>query len=104
MTLTGVSYIIRQNVDYLVHGSNYKKFVHHIVVDAKRTVFYGPEYQCVECINVPLNQATQVEHSVTNEDCESAISYEETDPESDDCLETEIIIKHDNSITLDDNL
>ena len=96
--------MIRQNVDYLLHGSNYKKFVHHNVVDANKSVFCWPEYHCVECINVPLNQATQVEHSITNENSESAISYEETDPDSDDCLETEIVIEYDNRITLDDNL
>ena len=63
-------------------------------------MFYGPEYKYVEYTNVPLNQATQVEHSITNENCKSAIS----DPDSGDCLETEIIIEYDNSITLDDNL
>ena len=67
-------------------------------------MFCGPKYQCVESTNVPSNQATQVENSITNENCESTISYEETDPDSDDCLETEIIIEYDNSITLDDNL
>ena len=64
-------------------------------------MFCRPEYQCVESTNVPLNQTTQIEHRVTSENCESAISNEETYPDSDDCLETEIIIEYDNSITLE---
>lgn len=38
--------------------------------------------QCIQCTNVPLNQNTQLEYSNTNEDCESATSDEEKEPDT----------------------
>lgn len=57
-----------------------------------------------DCTRVPLNKTTQLKHRNINEDYESAISDKEAHPDTEECLETEIVTEYDNSITLDDIL
>ena len=55
--------MIRQNVDYLLHSSNYKKVLNNIAVDANKLVYCGSGCQCIGCTYVPLYQTTEIEHN-----------------------------------------
>ena len=70
--------MIRENVDYQLYGSNYKKVLKNIVEDVSKLMFCGSGYQCIGCTYVPLNQTTEIEHNNSDENCEGATSDKQT--------------------------